>query len=62
MEDAGALIGGRVCVLEKIEISAGVPRREGGTAMNRPVCAEMLTGRDTCGISTETQILDLIHH
>ena len=52
MEDAGALIGGRVCVLEKIEISAGVPRREGGTEI--PVCAEMLTGRDTCGISTET--------
>ena len=54
MEDAGALIGGRVCVLEKIEISAGVPRKEGGTVMQGLVCAEMLTGRDTYGISTET--------
>ena len=53
MINVGALGGGRVCVLEEIAVSAGVQRREGGTAMKRTVCAEMLTGRDTCGISKD---------
>ena len=54
MINVGALGGGRVCVLEEIVISAGVQRREGGTEMKRPVCAETLIGRDSYGISRET--------
>ena len=42
-------------------VGAGVQGGEGGTEMRRTVSAEMLTGRDTCGISRETYSLDVIN-
>ena len=53
-ENAGAVGGGRVSVFMREAVSAGVRGGEGGTDKTRTVSAEMLTGRDTCGISRET--------
>ena len=54
MEDAGALGGGRVSVFMREAVGAGVQGGEGGTEKTGTVSAEMLTGRDTHGISRET--------